>query len=224
MPEAWPTNNPWYDHTRNVIYNFIASNAIITSNMKVLNAGSGGSTYGLKIEMYHIDLADKLIEKFPKHYVSSVENMPFKDSFFDYVICVGSVINYNDALSTITEISRVMSNDAKLILEYERSLSGELLFEKGYGKSAAIQLYDYNGQNGHKLWLYSDKYIESLLLTAGLKIEKSSFFHSISAVYNRIYNDEIKAGKYGTYDSKIPMFIKKSTAHNRIILCSKITI
>ena len=145
MSKAWPSDDPWYDYTRNVIYNFIMSNASITSDAKVLNAGSGGSTYGLKTEMYHVDLADKLIEKFPKHYVCSVENMPFEDAFFEYVICVGSVINYNDALSTISEISRVMSNDAKLILEYERSLSGELLFKKDYGKSATIQLYNYNG-------------------------------------------------------------------------------
>ena len=221
MTSVWPNDNSWYDYTKKIIHEFIESNAVITHGMKILNAGSGGSTYGITEEMYHVDLADKQIQKFHRYYVSSIEHMPFEDSFFNLVICVGSVINYNDALSVISEISRVMTPKSKLILEYERSLTGELLFKKGYGKSANIQLYNYNGQNSHKLWLYSDKYIETLLLTAGLKVEKSILFHSLSAVYNRIHNNEIKAGKFGSCDSKIPRFIKKYIAHNRILFCSK---
>lgn len=221
MTSVWPNENPWYEYTRKVIYNFIMSNVSTTPDMKILNDGSGGSTYGIKEEMYHVDLAEKQIEKFPKHWVSSVEHLPFEDSFFDLAICVGSVINYNDPFPVISELSRVLSQGASLILEYERSFTGELLFKKGYGKSATIQLYDYNGQVDHKLWLYSDKYIESLLHATGLKIQKSMMFHSFSAVYNRIHNDEIKAGEYSSCDSKIPLPIKKIIAHNRILLCSK---
>lgn len=221
MTSVWPSNNSWYDYTKKVIYDFIISNTLITNDMKILNAGSGGSTYGIIEEMYHVDLAERQIKKFPRHYVSSIDHMPFENHFFDLAICVGSVINYNDALPVISEISRVMAPNSKLILEYERSLTGELLFKKGYGKSATIQIYDYNGQNNHKLWLYSDKYIESLLEATNLKVEKSILFHSISAVYNRIHNDESKAGEYSCYDTKIPVFIKKITAHNRIILCTK---
>lgn len=221
MNSSWPDNNSWYDYTKKVICDFISANAKITNNMRILNAGSGGSTYGITEEMYHVDLAERQIKIFPKHYVSSIEHMPFEDSFFDLVICVGSVINYNDALPVISEISRVMSPGSELILEYERSFTGELLFKKGYGENATVQIYDYNGQNNHKLWLYSDKYIESLLESAGLKVETSKMFHSVSAVYNRIHNNENKAGRYSSFDSKIPAFIKKNIAHNRIILCSK---
>lgn len=221
MTSTWPNGNPWYDYTKKIICGFVMSNAPITHDMKILNAGSGGSTYGITEEMYHVDLVGREIEKFPKHYVSSILHMPFEDSFFDLTICVGSVINYNDPLSVISELNRVMSPGSKLILEYERSFTGELLFKKGYGKNATIQLYNYNGQSDHKLWLYSDKYIESLLSATNIKIEKSMMFNSISAIYNRIHNDEIKAGRYGFCDSKIPSFIKKYTAHNRILLCSK---
>lgn len=221
MTSVLPKKNSWYDYTKKVICGFIMSNISTTHGMRILNAGSGGSTYGIKEEMYHVDLAEKQIERFPKHWVSSVEHLPFEDSLFNLAICVGSVINHNDPLPVISELSRVMSQSARLILEYERSLTGELLFKKGYGKSATIQLYDYNGQSDHKLWLYSDKYIESLLLATGLKIQKSMLFHSFSAVYNRIHNDEIKAGEYSSFDSKIPFPIKKYIAHNRILLCSK---
>lgn len=61
---VWPNGNAWYDYTKKVIYDFIMSNAAITPDMKILNAGSGGSTYGITEEMYHVDLAERQIEKF----------------------------------------------------------------------------------------------------------------------------------------------------------------
>ena len=222
VKSAWPENNAWYDYTQKRILNFISSNLSITSDMKILNAGSGGTTYNLKCDMYHVDLAENLIKKFPKYYVSSIEKMPFHDSFFDIAICVGSVINYNSAFEDILEISRVLSSSAILILEYERSLTGELLFKKGYGKGATMQIYNYNNQNNHKLWLYSDKYIDNILSLNNLIIEKSEFFHCVSSIYNRVFHDENKAGKYAINDTKIPNNIAKYVAHNRIILCKKI--
>lgn len=174
---AWPNDNAWYDYTRKKIIDFITSNVNNTDNKKILNAGSGGSTYNLEGDMYHVDLAENLISKFPNHYVASIEKMPFKDSFFDIAICVGSVINYNSAFEDIFEISRVMLPLSVLVLEYERSYTGELLFKNNYGKGSTMQIYDYNGQSNHKLWLFSDKYINNILLSAGFVIEKEEMFH-----------------------------------------------
>lgn len=221
VQSAWPQNNAWYDYTQKKIIDFISSNVKDTNGKKVLNAGSGGTTYNLECDMYHVDLAEKLINKFPKHFVSSIEKMPFSNSFFDIAICVGSVINYNSAFEDILEISRVLSPSSILILEYERSLTGELLFKSGYGKGTTMQIYNYNNQNNHKLWLYSDKYIDNILLLNGLSIEKCEFFHCVSSVCNRILNDENKAGKYAALDKKIPQKIAKYIAHNKILLCKK---
>lgn len=221
VENAWPNNNVWYDYTRGKIIDFITSNINSTYNKKILNAGSGGSTYNLKGDIYHVDLAENLINMFPKHYVATIEKIPFENSFFDIAICVGSVINYNNAFEDIFEISRVLSSNSMFILEYERSFTSELLFKKEYGKGSTIQIYNYNGQRCHKLWLYSDKYINNILFSAGFVIKKEMLFHCISAVYNKMFNDENKAGKFARFDKKIPKSLAKYIAHNRILLCTK---
>lgn len=222
IDEVWPNNNAWYNYTKKRIFEFIdAHSTIFSDKSKTLNAGSGGTIYNYNGIFYHIDLAENLICHLPNHFVSSVENMPFKNSEFNIVICVGSVINYCDAFAAINEISRVSKKESYLILEYERSKTGELLFDKKYGKIIVKQQYQYNGQANHLLWLYSDKYINNILNECNYKIIDEQLFHSLSSIYNCFHNDENKAGKYTKFDKYMPYICLYSFSHNRIVLCKK---
>lgn len=225
IESAWPDKSMWYDYTRNKISNFIMThlNGITTPESMILNAGSGGTTYPLDGNYYHVDIADKRLTGVNNSFVASIENMPFDSEMFDFVICVGSVINYCNALSAIAEFNRVIKNKGVLILEYERSNTGELFLKKEYGRKSCVQIYKYNNQSNHKLWLYSDKYINRILEEYEFEIDKTSieYYHCISALVNRFKNDEEISGKYSIYDDKCPNVIKRKIAHNRIMLCIK---
>lgn len=218
----WPNYNAWYDYTHTQIINFILKHSrLLNDKSKILNAGSGGAEYEIAGEFYHVDLAERHIQGYPRHYVSSIEKMPFNDSTFDFTICVGSVINYCNALTALSEIGRVTKDNSYLILEYERSLTGELLFNSNRGKSTTLQVYKYNGQDNHKLWLYSDKYIDNILKELNYSVIDEKYFHSLSSIYNKFFNNECKAGKIAKFDKCLPNLIKTKFAHNRIMICKK---
>lgn len=220
--KAWPYNNKWYDYTQKKINSFIYQNTpkYIDDNSTYLNAGSGGTTYNLPGQCYHVDIARNLIENLPNFFVSSIENLPFQDNYFDATICVGSVLNYCDVFSAIKELSRTLKAGGCLILEYERSQTAELWFSKEYGLTTTIQKYTYL-EHIHTLWLYSEKHIKQLLHDNSLQIKKFTRFHTLSAFVNNLCKDENKAGNFAKYDllyKPLSYFM----AHNIIILCQKL--
>ena len=91
---VWPSDDLWHSYTKTVIeskvYSWIASS---TSDL-ILNAGSGGTEYNIPGTMVHLDIAEKKIKTLPKYIIGSVEDIPSPDNIYDYVICVGSVLNY----------------------------------------------------------------------------------------------------------------------------------
>lgn len=222
IENIWPNNNKWYDYTQNQINRFIIENKHkLNHNSMILNAGSGGSEYKIPGIFFHVDLVEKSILKYPHHFVSSIEKMPFKESTFDFAICVGSVINYCNALTALDEIYRVCKANSYFILEYERSSTGELLWNKERRKSVTLQIYNYNGQSNHKLWLYSDNYINNILCEVGFKILNERYFHSLSSIYNKFVKDENISGKIGPFDRYLSFKLKRCFAHNRILICQK---
>ena len=222
MKRIWPDENSWYNYTYSQILEFIhKNNKIFKNSDKILNAGSGGTEYDIAGKMYHVDLATNLIKHLPNSYTSSIEKMPFHSGYFNSVICVGSVINYCDAITAISEMARVLLVGGHLIIEYERSLTGELFLKFGYGKSSIRQTYTFNNQCNHNLWLYSDDYINHILQECGFDIIDTKLFHSLSALKNRFIHNEIKAGYASKYDKYIPNWLAYRIAHNRIIICRK---
>jgi len=132
IPEVWPTDDMWHLYSKLMIENFIKNNQKYLGGI-ILNAGSGGNTYGLTDKtMVHVDIAENKISKFDKYVVSSVENMSFEDCHFDSCICVGSVINYCDAIRAITKISKILKPKGYFILEYESSYGYEHRFSSAY--------------------------------------------------------------------------------------------
>lgn len=222
MNNVWPDNNRWYDYTHDYILNFISKYLAskLSQNSVYLNAGSGGSEYDLQGICHHVDIAENLICKFERYTVASIEDLPLKSEMFDAVICVGSVLNYCDAVSSIKEMARVTKQGGYLVLEFERSNTGELWFTSEYGKNTTKQQYDYMGHI-HTLWLYSEKMIIEILNECGLSLVKRERFHCISALANRITHKEEYSGKYAKYDILIRP-LSYFLAHNTILLCKKL--
>lgn len=222
MNKVWPDNNRWYDYTHNYILNFISKHLAskLSQDSVYLNAGSGGSEYNLQGVCHHVDIAENLICKFDRYTVASIEKLPFTNEVFDAVICVGSVLNYCDAVSSIREMTRVMKPGGYLVLEFERSNTGELWFTSEYGKNTTKQQYDYMGHT-HTLWLYSEKVIIQILNECGLSLIKQERFHCISALANRITHKEEYSGKFAKYDILIRP-LSYLLAHNTILLCRKL--
>ena len=222
MKCVWPENNRWYDYTHNYIISFIAKNltSYLTEESIYLDAGSGGSVYDLQGICHHVDIVENLINKFENYTVASIETLPFKDNSFDATICVGSVLNYCDAVCSIKELSRVTRHGGYFILEFERSNTGELCFTSEYGKNTTKQQYDYMGHI-HTLWLYSETLITTLLKECGFSVIKKERFHCISSLANRITHNEEKSGRWAKIDRLAKPF-SYLLAHNIIFFCKKL--
>jgi len=221
--QVWPQNNKWYSYLKSEIDKYIGRRCNPLNNVYILNAGSGGNDYGIISDnMYHVDIAKNKISHLKNAVVANIENLPFPDTMFDYVICVGSVINYCDAIAAIAEISRVLKKHGRLILEFENSLSFEYYGRNEYGKSVEIVTTKYFEQS-HQLWVYSFNYIKNILAEFSFIIRNFSAFHILSSLHLRKSNDENIASGLAKFDCVfryIPYF--KRHAGNIILLCEKL--
>ena len=218
--KAWAENDNWHIHTHDFINNYVinAVSRYSNSKSKILNAGSGGSTYSIPGIFYNCDIAEKLIENSVNPIIASVEDLPCDDEFFDYSICVGSVLNYCDATSAISELSRTLKSGGLLVLEFERSNSSEFIFTSQYGKQIFPMIYDYNGET-HHLWMYNEQYISQLLNVYSFDVKNKRRFHSFSSLVFRATR-RMEAGKYIKYDFLTQPF-NYFLAHNVIYTCQK---
>ena len=158
-----------------------------------------------------------------KLLVSSIENLPFKATIFDGILCVGSVINYCDAVATISEFSRVLKEGGKLILEYENSWSYEYRNKNSYKSSASIITTTFQKES-HQNWIFSYKYINSILRSYNFRILKTYRFHILSAfMLSKGYSeqDSVKYVKFDKILQYIP-FIKNHSS-NVMVICEKQT-
>lgn len=198
VKDVWPANNKWHDINQKEINRFVKK-IDFKDDPIILNAGSGGNEYGLKQKIINIDISKKH-NKNLKHFVQgNIETIPFENNSFDAAICVGSVINYCDAICTIKELARVIKPSGKLILEFESSNSYEYINTEAYMKSAALITTSYFNKP-HKMWVYSPKYILGLLKCANFYIRKCRPYHIISGIAIHATNDENKAAKYACLD------------------------
>ena len=123
----WLPEDKWHQYTKKRIDEFLEAclNKLhLVGNEKVLNAGSGGNEYCLAgFDHYHVDISEKSIQNKRKHVVSTIESIPLDGQLFDICLCVGSVINYCDAMKAINEFYRLLKPGGTLILEFENSNS-----------------------------------------------------------------------------------------------------
>lgn len=219
--EIWASDDHWHLWSKQQIEKYLHSLMFQHSDY-VLNAGSGGNTYGITCNMVHVDIADQKLVGVSNAIVSSIEKMPINDAIFDAAICVGSVINYCDAAASIAELSRVLKQNGTLILEFENSLGYEYKGTSAYCKAATVITVKFQGQD-HTQWLYSFKYIKSLLLANGLIIDDVFPYQIMSSLALKHFSNETVAVKYAKLDCfarKIPFI--SAHANNIIIRCHKL--
>lgn len=128
----------------------------------ILNLGSAGDSLGLDSYTHiHLDIVEKNL--FPSFSIcGNIQNLPFCDNSFEFIICVGSVINYCDAPSALAEISRVLRPTGYLILEFDKSESFEFLFTGSWRKPASVVRTFYLDDED-VVWVYSEPFVEGLL-------------------------------------------------------------
>lgn len=221
IPNVWPENDNWHNYSRYQIHNYLKKETIKDFD-KVLNAGSGGNDYNLNCEMFHLDIAENKICHFKNYIVGSADNIPLHNIKFDFIICVGSVINYTDAISTISEFSRLTSKGGHLILEFESSWGYEHLKTTAFKKPAEIVTLKYNNES-HKQWIYSYNYIKDILNSFNFKIENTYRFHILSSLVYNHKKDENQAAVFAKFDTilRYMPFVNRHS-NNIIIKCVKL--
>lgn len=146
----------------------------------ILNIGAGGNDFGLnKHTVINLDISDSLILKMSNPVVATAELLPIEDNCVNFILCVGSVINYCDAALVIAEFGRVMRSNGTLILEFESSYSAELITQSAFRQSAAIAETFY-ASHDEVVWVYSPQYINNLLSAAGFNVLRSVPIHILS--------------------------------------------
>lgn len=221
VQEIWPSNEPWYKYTKIQIERFVHKYAF-KSNDYILNAGSGGYDYNLNCKMHHIDIAAEKIKHLPYHTVTSLERLPISSNTFDGILCVGSVINYCDAIPAIAEMTRVLKTGGVLILEFENSFAYEYLNKPSYKADAQIIQSIYQGVRQQQ-WIYSYRYIYRILKEYGFKIMSIYRFHVFSALMLHFGESEDDAARYAKFDivgSYLPCI--NNHASNFIVRCIKL--
>lgn len=220
VADVWWAHDPWHDYSRAVITSYIKHKKIFENSI-VLNAGSAGNTYDINCRlMYHVDIADEKIKNIDNAIIASIEKMPFDDLFFDNILCVGSVLNYCDALTAISELSRVLKQNGNLILEYETSWGFEYTHKDCYKEDACIITTEYI-EKEHKQWLYSPKYIATILKANNFNIVEKYPFHISDGLFSKFLNDQLAVNfvKTDKLLCKLPFF--KEHGNNIILHCKK---
>ena len=226
IKSVWPEDDSfrqysWYHHTRSTISNFICKHPF-KNNDYILNAGAGDKDYDVRGTVHCVDIAEEKIKDRPLHTVASIEALPFENDTFTGIICVGSVINYCDAVAAISELSRVLRPSGRIILEFESSSSYEYKGLPEYGADAEVVETTYQG-HPHKLWVFSPMYIKSILKHCKLRVLDEEYFHIISALAIHFGKKEQEAARYVNID-KIAKLIVPIKRHgcNVILECEKL--
>lgn len=217
----WPADDTWHYITHLIIEKFVANwvDKYTYENSICLNIGSGLSKYPVKGTLIQMDIISEYVESQPNYIVGSLEDIPIEDNSVEFIICVGSVLNYCDAIRSINEIKRVLKKNGKALIEFERSNSAEFLLTKDYGSDVFLKKYNYNNQE-HLLWMYSEKYIKKILLHNGFRIENIYRFHILSSLMYKLGFSEKESSKYYKLDDSFQL-LSYPFAHNVIIEFTK---
>lgn len=217
----WSECDVWHDATHNVIDKYVKDSIkkYFQKGTICLNIGSGKTKYEIDGKLIQMDIIDTYIKDEPNYIIGSLENIPLENETIDFIVCVGSVINYCDAIRSVREISRILKPRGRVVLEFERSNSAEFLLKKEYGSTVFLKKYNYNHQE-HLLWMYNENFLKELIAYNGLKLESIYRFHIISSLMYRFGVNEKRATKY----YKLDKFFQKLSypiSHNVIMTLKK---
>ncbi|HEV2853219.1 MAG TPA: methyltransferase domain-containing protein [Thermoanaerobaculia bacterium] len=189
---------------------------------KIFNAGSGGNRYGLTGEVHvHADVSVRLLAGISQPVLATVERLPLRSESFDLCVCVGSVLNYCNAIETLHELGRVVKPGGFLILEFERSESFEYLGKDSFGRAASLVKTEYQSEE-EIIWVYSESFIQSALEGLGFTVVRKHRFHVVSPAAYWITHSELISTPFALLDPILARTKHLSTfAANAIFLLRK---
>jgi SAM-dependent methyltransferase len=152
----------------------------------LLNAGSG--IYEIGAAEWHevaVDIFSAPLKTKPHAICASVEALPFKDSVFGAVVCVGEVLAYCDPAAAIREFARVLVPEGLLICDFGSTRGFRYWLRPPYGRAADLVTEQYNGTPEHA-WIYDPKYLSSILESLGFSVQRRLGTHTWSALARRM--------------------------------------
>ena len=214
-----------YDKTTTTFHHKI-SEYVLYENLKeelklfsapiILDAGCGTGKFALKLlkegfDVTLLDLSEKSLavaqgkirkEGFnPRVFSGSVENMPFEDQSFDFVMMNGAVISYTvNPEKALKEAHRVLKKDGLLFFDFFNTIGWgieihdlEFKYDVADAETKLIQMPDWD----YPARLMSLNYVRNMLSTAGYQIINEygliNLTHSVSLDirYNDLVEEEI---------------------------------
>lgn len=116
------------------------------------------------------------------------------------------------------ELARVLRPGGFFIFDFDNSGCAEYIFSKAFRKNAVIVNIDNSGY-ADRYWVYSPRYIRSILKEAGLEVRKIEYFHILSS----FIKDDDKAVAFAKYDAifnSVPLL--RECSCNVILTCRKL--
>jgi len=214
--------DPWHDFSQKVVHSTTHEWYYrYARGPRTLNAGSGGSEYGIVEPMTHLDLFESRISHCAQRLVGDIAQIPADDGAFDTVLCVGSVLNYADPLRSIREFARVLRAGGVLIIEYERSASFEFLLRNGFSRGCC-RVETFYGRVPTHVWVYGDAFVDRLLAASGFATITERRFHALSSIVLAATGSPALAARFTYGDRRIAqVWPFRTIASNRILAIEK---
>lgn len=139
-----------------------------------VGAGTGGiipyllEAIGPEGSIWAVDFAEEMVKigrkKFQKESrvvfeLASVEDLPFKDRFFDQIVCFGAFPHFEDKGKALNEMNRVLKDQGTLIIAHALS-------------SVALRSHHQNCAPVSKDFLPEEGEMRSLLEKAGFQLSR----------------------------------------------------
>lgn len=218
--------DPWHMHTKKWLDGFLARQTLPAEQTQVvLHVGSAGSDYGVIGKFTcHVDIAEQKLVGVQGAVVGDVHALPIAPNSIDICTCVGSVLNYCDAVVSLLQLSAVIKPGGKLLIEFESSDSWEYLSSPAFGLGVSSARTFYSGDPECTLWLYSPRFIKDILFGRGFALIEECRAHIVSSLIYRLTKNERLAAKFSSMDrvARMVPFLRRG-ASNVILLFRKLT-
>jgi len=222
MEHPWPPGDNWSTHTKQSIAEFVRE-VVPAMDGLILNAGCGGNDYGLtdRGTCVNLDISLRQCRTLALPVLGDVEQIPFPDNLFDVTVCVGAVINYVQPQKAIPELARVTKPGGLILVDFESSYSGEIMFSRYWRKPLTVIERMYI-DHMDKTYLFSPDHIREIFEQAKSTVIAIRGYHIATAIWERIFKKALiprAAYSIDRYASRVPGV--RALASSVLFACQK---
>jgi methionine biosynthesis protein MetW len=141
------------------------------------NEGILGALVGNRFEeIYGVDISDRALELAQRRGIKAfkvnlnIEGLPFEDSYFDSITCLGTVQLIYDVIFTLRELNRVLKPHGELILTVPNMRTYRRIFKLAVLGDFPRTSFDFEGYDGGTLHYFCYRNIRKLLEKSGFKV------------------------------------------------------